>query len=257
MPRVNPHDPTPAYLQIANTLRREIETGELTHGAPLASQRAMEAEFGVSGGTIRQALDELTAEGLIYTRKGKGAFVRRPRRYLRDGSRRHLRSRRPDGTAPTEAESANQGFRRRTVVVGVGRTPAPPRVAEALGIQPGADVFGRHNLIFLDDEVAQTASSYFPIRLITGSAIERPEPVPGGVHTELERVSGRRLGLAREDLIARMPTAAESSELQLPPGTPVVELWRTICDVDGAPMEVTSWLFDGSRHTFRYDVPMD
>jgi hypothetical protein len=39
---VNPTDPTPAYLQIANDLRAAIEDGALPHGAQLPSLRAME-----------------------------------------------------------------------------------------------------------------------------------------------------------------------------------------------------------------------
>jgi GntR family transcriptional regulator len=253
---VNPTDPTPAYLQIANDLRAAIEADELPHGAPLPSLRAMEREYGAAGGTVRRALDQLVAEGLVYTRQGQGVFVRRPRRMLRDASRRHLRSARPAGTGPMETEALEQGFIRGQTGIAVTSEPAAPPVTTMLAFSAGTPLLRRDMVLTLDEEPAALASSWFPADPVEGSAITRPESVPGGVHGELARLVGK-LGDAREELSARMPTPAEATALRLPPGTPVVELWRTIPKRDGQPIEVTRFVFDGTRYRFAYAVPMD
>lgn len=255
MPRVNPSDPTPGYIQIANDLRRAIQQDELPDGARLPSMRALIAEYGTSDGTIRDAIQQLRGEGLIISQQGKGVFVRRPRRLNRDGARRHLRSERPRGTAPLEAEAADQGFQRHQDLLEVTTLPAPADLAEALHVEPGTPLVIRRHLLTLNDEPAQTADSYFPLPLVEGSPITRNKKIPGGVHAELARIAGP-LAHADERLIARMPTPTEAQLLRLPPGTPVVDLTRTIYNGQG-PVEITRFLFDGSRHLFTYQVPVD
>jgi GntR family transcriptional regulator len=254
--RVNPTDPAPAYLQIANDLREAIEADELPHGTPLPSLRTMERDYGAAGGTVRRALDQLVSEGLIYARQGQGVFVRRPRRMLRDGSRRHLQSARPAGTGPMEAEAVTQGFVRAQTGIVVSSESAAGAVAVRLAVPPDTPLLRRDMVLTLDDEPAALASSWFPAGLVEGSAIARPERVPGGVHGELARLVGG-LKEATEELIARMPTPGEATTLRLPGGTPVVELWRTIPGQDGTPVEITRFLYDGSRYRFVYTVPME
>ncbi|MBV9010668.1 MAG: GntR family transcriptional regulator [Pseudonocardiales bacterium] len=255
--RVNPSDPTPAYIQIADDLRRAIERDELRDGAPLPSLRQMEEEYGASAGTVRQALDQLRSEGIIMTRQGQGTYVRKPRRLRREGTSRHLRSQRQPGTAPLEAEAQDQNFQRGQDLLEVTTGPAPADIAHRLRLPPESSVVIRRHLLTLDGEPAQTADSYFPAEIVRGTPIAQSEKIPGGVHAELARILGVTLSHATEDLIARMPTPTEARTLRLPPGTPIVDLTRTIYAQDHNPVEVTRFIFDGSRHLFTYRVPMD
>ena len=128
-------------------------------------------------------------------------------------------------------------------------------VAERLGVPSETPLLRRDMVLALDGEPAALAVSWFVAGLVEGSPIAQPVTVPGGVHGELVRLFGA-LADAREELFARMPTPAESTALRLPPGTPVVELWRTIPAADGRIiLEVTRFLFDGVRYRFAYTVP--
>ncbi|WP_152190627.1 GntR family transcriptional regulator [Georgenia satyanarayanai] len=60
---------------IVHTLRDRISAGELRAGQRLGSESAIAAEFGVSRGTVRQALQDLQRLELIATRAGVGSFV--------------------------------------------------------------------------------------------------------------------------------------------------------------------------------------
>ena len=68
---------TPAS-KIASTLREEIQQGKYAVGQRLENERILTEQFGVSRGTIRQALDILTAERLIIRHQGRGTFVANP-----------------------------------------------------------------------------------------------------------------------------------------------------------------------------------
>jgi GntR family transcriptional repressor for pyruvate dehydrogenase complex len=69
-----------AYEQVYDQLRGMILSGELARGQRLPTEVALAAEFGVSRGTIREAMRLLVAENLIRTAKGAGGgnFVMLP-----------------------------------------------------------------------------------------------------------------------------------------------------------------------------------
>src|SRR6266576_2086592 len=68
----------PAYLQVAEALRKEIRRGRITPGSQLPSYEALMKRYGVSITVVRSAVRELKTEGLVYTHQGKGAFVNDP-----------------------------------------------------------------------------------------------------------------------------------------------------------------------------------
>ena len=65
----------PLYLQIIDSLKREIADGRLDGGAPLPSFRQLAADLLVSVITVKRAYEELEREGIIYRRQGLGTFV--------------------------------------------------------------------------------------------------------------------------------------------------------------------------------------
>jgi DNA-binding FadR family transcriptional regulator len=67
-------------VQVANTLRRRIITGELPMGGALPPENVLVTEFGVSRPTLRAALRILESEQLIAVRRGSrgGAWVTPP-----------------------------------------------------------------------------------------------------------------------------------------------------------------------------------
>ncbi len=66
----------PLYLDLAEMLIREIASGRLPDGARLPPEREMAAELGVAVGTLRKALADLTAKGLVERVQGSGNYVR-------------------------------------------------------------------------------------------------------------------------------------------------------------------------------------
>lgn len=78
---LNPGSPLPLYQQLAEQLRREIESGRLTPGARLPSEPELSRRHRIGRPTVRQATEQLVQRGLIERRRGAGTFVReQPRR---------------------------------------------------------------------------------------------------------------------------------------------------------------------------------
>ncbi|MGO4914947.1 GntR family transcriptional regulator [Pseudogemmobacter sp. W21_MBD1_M6] len=66
----------PRYIQTAELLIREIMAGRLLDGERLAPEREMAGELGISVGTLRKALADMTEKGLLERRQGSGNYVR-------------------------------------------------------------------------------------------------------------------------------------------------------------------------------------
>lgn len=66
----------PVYLQIAETLVRDITAGRLIDGEKLPTEREMAGELGVAVGTLRKTLAELQNRGLLERIQGSGNYIR-------------------------------------------------------------------------------------------------------------------------------------------------------------------------------------
>lgn len=67
--------PRPVYLQLKEVLQNKIEQGIYLSHQQLPSERDLCQQYNLSRMTARRALQALIAEGLAYTRAGKGTFV--------------------------------------------------------------------------------------------------------------------------------------------------------------------------------------
>jgi DNA-binding GntR family transcriptional regulator len=67
--------PVDLHEQLANLLREQVRTGQLTGRIPSIKHLAQQYE--VSTGTVERALNTLKDEGIIVARVGRGFFVAR------------------------------------------------------------------------------------------------------------------------------------------------------------------------------------
>ena len=62
-------------VDIADRMRRRILSGELPPGTRLPGHRELAQLYGVSVGSVREAIDMLVSGGLIETQAGRGTYV--------------------------------------------------------------------------------------------------------------------------------------------------------------------------------------
>ena len=75
---VDETNPIPKYLQISTWLTELVQTGRYKAGEKLPSEVELSKTCGVNRNTLRQAISELTATGLLRKEKGTGTFVNNP-----------------------------------------------------------------------------------------------------------------------------------------------------------------------------------
>jgi DNA-binding GntR family transcriptional regulator len=72
------------YRRLADTLRVLVTAGRYGEDQPLPTEEQLATEFGLSRSTVRRAMQDLVAEGVIYRVPGRGTFpLVRQDRYLR------------------------------------------------------------------------------------------------------------------------------------------------------------------------------
>jgi GntR family transcriptional regulator len=65
----------PLYKEVKNRITRSLIAGEWKPGAAIPSESRLAAQFRVSVGTIRKAIDELVAEKIVVRQQGRGTYV--------------------------------------------------------------------------------------------------------------------------------------------------------------------------------------
>ena len=88
-------DNMPIYMQIMNSIRDAIASGELAAGDKVPSVREFASEFEVNPNTMQRALMELESEGILVSERAIGRFVTDDRSRI-DAMRREAGSRAAD-----------------------------------------------------------------------------------------------------------------------------------------------------------------
>lgn len=70
-------DPTPNYQRVALAVKTRIDTGEYQADQQIPTENELMEEFRVSRHTVRAAISELAAQGLLRRQAGRGTFVQK------------------------------------------------------------------------------------------------------------------------------------------------------------------------------------
>ncbi|WP_404785696.1 GntR family transcriptional regulator [Streptomyces pristinaespiralis] len=250
----------PRYVQIADEIIQQIRAGVLKPGDLVPSESELVERYGVSGGTIRKAMVEVRASGLVDTRHGKGSMVKdRPPVRLRSSDRFRASHRRGGKAAylaeSALAESAQSGAMAKVSVLYIGPMEAPEGIADRLGVPAGTQVLARWRLYFRNGVPVETATSYLPWDVVKDiPQLFSEDPGPGGIYARLED-DGHTFAEFVETLTARPASKAEASELALSPGAPVVHLLRNAVTEAGRVVEVCDTLMAADQIVFEYRIP--
>lgn len=238
----------PKFHQIADALRAEIKDGTREPGSKLPSEDELVTGYGVAINTVRNAIRQLAAEGLVVVRPKSGTYVRKYDRILRDANKRLSPAQRAAGRSIWDVDVDP---RKRTVEdITVTREVAPVDVVAKLGTE---DAIVRRRTFLVDGRRVQHAVSYLPAEIAAGTRIAEPDTGPGGTYARLEELGFPVDNEFDEDYVARMPEASETVLLKLLPMTPVVQV-RRVATSAGRVVEVNDMLCAGDAFVFHVRI---
>jgi len=251
---IDPASDRAVYRQIADHLRDAIARSRLAEGEQLPSEAQLMEHYGVARMTIRNALRILLDEGLVTAEHGRGVYVRSRPPVRRLASDRFAQRHRKEGKAAFTVEAAQIGATPQVDMLTVSEARPPADIADRLGLAEDTGTVVRSRRYLLDGKPVETAVSYIPADLATGTPIADPNPGPGGIYARLEE-QGHTLARFTEDVTARMPTPEETRLLGLRSGVPVFHLVRTAFDVDGRAVEVCDTVMASDAYLLSYELP--
>lgn len=235
------HSPLPLYVQIRDSLRRQILDGTYQIHERLPSENEMMTVFGVSRITIRQALRDLHNEGLVFSAQGKGTFVSKPKAVQN--------VQRLEGFG--EAMAA-QGYEASARVLSIQQLKAPKAVAAALDLQPGDEAIEVKRVRYLNRSPVCIENSYFPMDV--GRQMFSLD-LSGDIFPMLENLFGIPLGGADISLDAILADDEAQQFLNLKTGEAILRVERLTHNRDGRPIDFEYLCYRGD--SFKYQFRID
>ena len=253
----SPDPDAPLYLEIADDLRTRIIDGDLHAGAAVPTEKDLVEQYKVSRNTIRNALRELSSQGLITSGQGRtGRRVRNNKPITFHGSKSESMNRADErhvtGVDAWVADVREEG-REPDQTIAIETVKATAGIARCLEIDEGDAVIVRRRLRTVDGEPHNLNDTYYPMDIAQGTPIALPDDVTQGVIAFM-REMGHVQVRYRDELAWRMPSPKESRTLDIPPGVPVLIQARTGYTKE-RPVKVTVTTWPGDRARMIYELP--
>ena len=243
-PAVAVSSPTfsPLYQQIKSLIVQSLQSGEWKPGELIPSEVELAYRFKVSQGTVRKAIDELSAENLVVRRQGKGTFVA-----THHEARVQFRFLRlmPDSGEAQQPE--NQ-------IVEVKRMRGPAEVTRVLDIKAGDSVIYIKRVQFFDGVPTILEEIWLPGAIFKGLTAERLVEYKGPMYGLFEAEFGTQMIRASEKLraVAADELAAEMLKVEI--GVPLLSVDRVSYTYGDRPVEVRRALYVTANHHYHNEL---
>ncbi|GJE58034.1 GntR family transcriptional regulator [Methylobacterium trifolii] len=212
----------PLYRQVYDMLLRRLADAVWQPGQILPSEGQLAAELGVSQGTVRKALDALTADSLLVRRQGRGTFVAE-----HDDKQSVFRffKLRPDGEGTGMPTSR---------VAAIAEAAANADERDRLALAGSARVVRIERTRALDGRLCLIETISVPVALFPGIA---GLDLPNTLYSLYASRFGITIATASERLKAVVLPPREAVLLEVEAGTPALEIDRIAFDLEDRPVE--------------------
>ncbi len=231
---VDRRSPVPLYHQVAEQMEDAIGSGLLPPGTKLDNEIALADQLGLSRPTMRRAIQELVDKGLLVRKRGVGTQVV------------HGKVRRELELTSLYDDLRDTGQRPTTQVLVNRLAPAPPEVAEELGLTPGDEVLHLERLRCADGSPLALLRNWLPADLLSPTDEDLEEH---GLY-ELLRTSGTHLQVARQRIGARGATSKEGRLLGGRKNEAVLTMQRTAYADSGRAIEYGDHCYRPEAYAF-------
>ncbi len=227
---------TPVWKSIAIALTDDIAQGRYETGGKLPAEAQLSARFGVNRHTVRRALADMAAQGLVHSRRGAGVFVAaKPTDYPIGKRVRFHQNLAREGRIPGKK------------LLTLETRAAGLREAEALRLTAGDPVLVYDGLSLADGQPIALAQAVFPAGLLPGlrEALEEESSITKALkRCGIEDYTRRETRIA-----AKLATATQALHLQISEGAPILRTTSVSVDTAGTPVEFGRTWFAGDRVT--------
>lgn len=215
----------PAYQVIKRRIIQALSEGVYPAGSVLPAEKVLASEFGVSIGTLRKAVDELVADGILIRQQGRGTFVAQ-----HDNDRLlyyffHIV--RHDGRKVTP----------KVQLVSFKTAKASRDQAGKLRLTVGDKIFQVTNLLSLDGEPVLMDVISIEAARFKGLTQQQFAGRPSSIYNLYQTGFDQTVVKASERLRATAATSLQSELLNVPVGSPLLCIRRLALGFHDDPIE--------------------
>ena len=230
-------DRAPLYKVVKRSLMQSLAAGEWKPGQAIPPEHDLAARFDVAVGTLRKAIDELTAENILVRQQGRGTFIAA---HNQDRLMFHFFHivRRDGGKEYPTVE-----------MLSFAKGRADATEAAKLGLPRAAAIFRIVNRLSIAGEAAMIDHIAIPQRLFARLTARRFQDRPNTIYHLYQTAFAVTVVRSSERLAAVAADATTARRMGVAPGTPLLEIRRVALTYNDAPVEYRRSLV----HTARFE----
>jgi GntR family transcriptional regulator len=236
--------PVPLYEHVKRQISESILMGVLAEGTVLPSETVLAAQYGVAVGTIRHALADLSAEGLLSRRRRTGTVVtgRAPQHSLRFYFHYFRLHAADGGLVHSDTETR-----------AVTCATATAEEADSLALEPGDKVIRIDRIRHVAGRKVMRETMVLPAARVPDFPLDVAQ-VPPLLYLHLLHEYGLRITAVRETITADLASSTERAALDLPRPSAVLRLAVTAYDSSGQPVLLSSHAASTAHHMYVNEV---
>jgi GntR family transcriptional regulator len=237
----------PLYVQLEQIIKSQIMTGELLSGEQIPTEKELAETYRVSSITVRQAVLDLVKEGLLIRKQGKGTFVMQGLTNVKNIMTLSVRG-------DTNAVLPEGLLSQKVKVLDIARTNSPTRVAKALGIREGEEVFRIRRTRSDGNVLLSYVKNFLPVPV--GEKITKEDLLTHPMLHVLRNKLGLPLRTGVQYIMAVIADYEIASALAVRISSPVLYL-ETIISAEGDhPVNFVQTFYrsDQFKYTLRFDL---
>ncbi|MET0357197.1 MAG: GntR family transcriptional regulator [Cellvibrio sp.] len=239
--KLTPFSAVPLYSQLKELLRTRILDGSYPSHSQMPSENELGKIYTVSRITVRQALNDLQKEGLIFKIHGKGTFVAKPKAFQNVSRLQGL------------AEAMSQmGYEVINQLQSFKFIPASSLVAERLQVSEGAEIAEIKRVRLINREPVSLEITYVSKSL--GKQLEKADLATRDIFLIIENDCGIALGHADLAIDAVLAEAELTNALRVEEGSPIMRIERLTHSADGTPLDFEYLFYRGDAFQYRFRI---
>lgn len=235
-PKTERESANPLYSQVVEGIKARIESGAYKINSRIPTEPELCEEYGVSRITVRRAVEELEAEGLLIRRQGKGTFV----------------TEKAAKVAEKAVYSFNEACRAMgkeasTRVIGARTEKATAEDMAGLNLPENSRVVEIDRVRYADGEAVLLERNHFPMAL----SYLLESNLKGSIY-ELLRTYGVKPSWASKKISLIEADENKASLLGIKEGTSLILVQEVVYDQKDRPLHVSHLYVRGERFTLKF-----